>query len=1075
MFKFSAAVIVLASLIQISSSQSPLPPLPSAPPTFDSTAGPPVLDSLPPTGPSSFDSLPPTDPPQFDSPTPTAPPQLDPLALREPPQFDPLSTSEIPQLDRLQPTDPPPFDSLTPTAPPQIDRLPPTDPPRFDSLPPTAPPQIDRLPPTEPPGFDSLPPTAPPQFDSLPSRRSLQLDPLPPTEPPTFVDSLEPTDPRQFDSLTPSGLAPFDSPLPTRPRILNSPLPSVVPTSLDSAPPAVPSSLDNYGGNVSNYSIMYTKNLQDIMQRFKISVAEMESMLDAYISGGNPTITKTVYNPDTGTNETVTLDFKSIAEGDGFPSDALQRPISSARSELPRTTDDVLNAGPGTLNTIQPTQTIPDTGSSPMSDFLRNPTPVVGNANSPESRDLDLTAFREQEAKLIDDLKLLMRRREALDQSFSRGELTDENYRISLENTDIQIRDNYAVLKQIQDAIRDYLGIGAPRAFSQQPPVVIPEASPISNFMGPDGSSGGQPLTPDEELVFIQSEIERLKQANAGLLERLQSLQMPNIDSAVPSDINEMPLNPTVRGSSMDAMNFMDSFDGATPSPSPLPSVSGVDSIPGLPGEIPGTGFPNTPSDPIPGNQMGGVIPGDDSNVIPRTQIRNDIENLLNEYNRLSQREDAILSILNQNGQAPDTLPQDITGQTPGATRPVGDFRTEMGRPLDNQNEMIPIARRASDRIAPQGTLPSEIDMNVIGSQDPTVELNSFPEIMPPVQGTGFPQTSRDPVDNARMDEVIPTEERNIISRAQIRNDIENLLNAYNRLSQREEEIIRTLNQNEQDMVGQAGATTQPVDDFQGGVNMATENRMQMPLDNINDMLPLDSPGSARRDLDRIATPMTLSIDPELALAGSQIPPVTPRGTEIMRPGFPETMDILTENTGPQSQIFDRSNIVDDVGDRLPVLDSDVSRIGDPFLSQRGPTQTVDEVSVTRTDRVRPIVNRGGDVLSDSQPSSGSSQGENLIYNDGFISMSPVQPVGSLEGDRSVPIGPAVPISGFSSEASGLLSPRDDTTSLQSRQVRFFRRRPLDRGTTSRFLLQNGGQLRYLGGRTTLRQPIRLI
>ncbi|XP_061193895.1 uncharacterized protein LOC133202134 [Saccostrea echinata] len=1056
MLKFLAA-IVLATLIQISSSQDPTldtPLPPTVPPTFDSTIEPPALDSRPPTGSSPFDSLPPT----------------------EPPQLDRLPPTEPPQLDRLPPTEPPQFDSLAPTEPPQFDSLPPTEPPQFDRLPPTEPPQFNRLPPAEPPQFDRLPPTEPPQFDRLP-----------PTEPPQF-DRLLPGEPRQFDPPPSSRLPLFDSPLPARPRTLNSPLPPMGSTSLDSAPPAVPSSLDNYGGNVSNYSIMYTKNLQDIMQRFKISVAEMEAMLETYIDGGNPTITKTVYNPDTGTNETVTLDFKSIAEGEGFPTEALQRPRPSARSEAPRTTDNVLNSGPVGLNTVQPTETMPNTVSSPMSEFLRNPTPVVGNAISRDSRDLDLTAFREQEAQLIDDLKLLIRRREALDESFSRGELTDENYRISLENTDIQIRDNYAVLKQIQDAIREYLGIGTPQAFSQQPPMVTPEATPIEDFRGPD-SSGGQPLTPDEELVFIQSEIDRLKEANAGLLRRLQSLQMPNIDSAAPATMNDMPLNPTVGGSSLDAMNFMDSMDGAIPSPSPAPAISDLDTFVRPSRPIQGTGFPDTSTDPIIGNRIDGIIPGEESNVIPRTQIRNNIENLLNEYNRLSQREDAILRILNQNGQVSDNFPQDMVGLTQATTRPVDDLGAEMERvrenirrnAVDTQNEIFPIesqmraARRDSGRIATLEAPSSEIDVSTVGPQDPGVERNSFPEILPSVQDTGFPQTSSIPVANDGINEVIPGEGRNIIQRAQIRNNIENLLNEYNRLSQREGEILRTLNQNGQDVVGQTRAS--PVDDLQREMNLARENLINSPLDNTNDMLPIEPQGSARRVSGRIATPRTLSIEPDFAAAESQIPTGTSLGTGNMRSQFPETMNILTEDTRSQFPALDRINIVDDIVTRRPVLDTDASRIGESFVSPRVPAQTLDEISVLGTDRVQPIVDRGGEILPDSQTLSRSAQGESLIYNDGDITMSAVQPVGSLEGDTTVPIGPVVPISGFSSEASGLLLPRNDAMSLQSRQVRFFSQRPTTMDTTSRYFLQNGGrrQLRYLGGRTTLRQPLRLI
>jgi hypothetical protein len=83
-------------------------------------------------------------------------------------------------------------------------------------------------------------------------------------------------------------------------------------TSQEVPPPAVPKSLDNYGGNVSDYSIMYTRNLEDVMDRFQISRAEMEKMLRSYVAGGLPTITKTVFNPDTNLNEVHTYNSLSM-------------------------------------------------------------------------------------------------------------------------------------------------------------------------------------------------------------------------------------------------------------------------------------------------------------------------------------------------------------------------------------------------------------------------------------------------------------------------------------------------------------------------------------------------------------------------------------------------------------------------------------------------------------------------------------------------------------------------------------------------------------------------------------------
>lgn len=54
---------------------------------------------------------------------------------------------------------------------------------------------------------------------------------------------------------------------------------------------------------MSDFSILYTKNLQDVMRKFNISRAEMEEMLRTYVAGGQAKITRTVYNTDTKLNE----------------------------------------------------------------------------------------------------------------------------------------------------------------------------------------------------------------------------------------------------------------------------------------------------------------------------------------------------------------------------------------------------------------------------------------------------------------------------------------------------------------------------------------------------------------------------------------------------------------------------------------------------------------------------------------------------------------------------------------------------------------------------------------------------
>nr|XP_022304256.1 uncharacterized protein LOC111111524 [Crassostrea virginica]XP_022304257.1 uncharacterized protein LOC111111524 [Crassostrea virginica] len=61
--------------------------------------------------------------------------------------------------------------------------------------------------------------------------------------------------------------------------------------------------------------IVYNDKLRQAMKRFNITEADMSEMLTSYTeSGTSPTITKSILNPETGLQETITLDFQGFAQ-----------------------------------------------------------------------------------------------------------------------------------------------------------------------------------------------------------------------------------------------------------------------------------------------------------------------------------------------------------------------------------------------------------------------------------------------------------------------------------------------------------------------------------------------------------------------------------------------------------------------------------------------------------------------------------------------------------------------------------------------------------------------------------------
>lgn len=445
--------------------------------------------------------------------------------------------------------------------------------------------------------------------------------------------------------------------------------------------------------------------------------------------------------------------------------------------------------------------TTSDDSVSSLQEFLKDPSPIGQDIRPPPST--DVTALRELEAKLIEDLKLLKRRREALKDSYGRGEINQENYRTNVENNELQSRDAYVVLQQIQNAIREYLGLPTqPAAAFRHVTSEAIQSDTTANVQTQLSSAESQTLTPEEELSFIQSEIDGLKKANTDLLQALQRLRMPNVRTLGADTASTKELLVANGGTSAPSNRFMDTVDtgmmahggsvptsqfddtvrspfeidlnlgvsdSIMPSPSPVPAVSGFDSrsdrslpsqdlrnddqtslrvfdnersqFPYVRGDFLSSGT-NDPrrSQPLP----------DRNNVNAGRSVGDEIQILMDEYNALSQREEYILRMLNRNRQDRTATARRRNEFT---SRP--DFNALPGHEFANKlTSSEPQMRRYFSRVVSPVASSSDVDETMLRPPfpSPSVSENSQSVIERPVVRSRLPSEALNDftrVDNA--------------------------------------------------------------------------------------------------------------------------------------------------------------------------------------------------------------------------------------------------------------------------------------------------------------------------------------
>lgn len=774
-------------------------------------------------------------------------------------------------------------------------------------------------------------------------------------------------------------------------------------------------------------------------------------------------------------------------------------------------------------------------------DWRRPPSPVSDNVNP--SSGTDLTAMREYETNLIDDLKLLQRRRDALDESFAKSEINEENYRTNVENNELQMRDAYMVLQQIQDGIREFLGLpvqgplitnvpgsdmpltGDPQLDGPATASNIPLGTPTipTSGLGPNdgltpelrrflqstspgnqplptrGMSGiqttnqqlpvaGQPLSPEEEITFLQSEIDQIKNANAELLASLRDLRMPNNglpnaeipssfdndlrrlqnleDTLMPGDGRNLPIpSPGLAGSGFTQpldpyleVNMPNTVDSSSDSgvrglqqnlqDGTRTSEIGRD-LPNPSRGLAGSGL-NQLSDPylefnmpnlidpiVSDNGVDGLdqidLSGLQIALPPNTNIRDYINNLINEYRNLNQRETEILRIL-KSPTSPEGLPMD----------PISN-EFEL-RQTNIRNIDVPQPRRNQDRIVP----------STINDIDQNGQLEPIPFNAPLPNDPIIPQEDNNDV--IRRDETLPAITASTQSDPLL---INNLLSEYSRLNQREKEIIRILNRQE--------APTSFIRNDGLDINAPSPRRevdRSMSTDSpfINRDTRLDDRDPLRRRLQNIQ-------------AGSILPDnVNALSREINRPepiANPSVnRDALMDERG--RMLFDSSFTTSD--DINPImLERDPLRrrlqniqegnglrgIMNPVsgnvrlnvddrnrFSQQRPI--LDDAIPLRNRELRPNIGTSAVVPRESQSTRTDTSDRNIIYNDGTITMESVRydmPSDAVE--EPVPMGSdssltsGFPVSGFSSRASGLLTPRTDSFAMPTQRSQFSRTREM--------------------------------
>lgn len=840
-------------------------------------------------------------------------------------------------------------------------------------------------------------------------------------------------------------------------------------------------------------------------------------------------------------------------------------------------------------------------------DWRRPPSPVSDNVNP--SSGTDLTAMREYETNLIDDLKLLQRRRDALDESFAKSEINEENYRTNVENNELQMRDAYMVLQQIQDGIREFLGLpvqgplitnvpgsdmpltGDPQLDGPATASNIPLGTPTipTSGLGPNdgltpelrrflqstspgnqplptrGMSGiqttnqqlpvaGQPLSPEEEITFLQSEIDQIKNANAELLASLRDLRMPNNglsnaeipssfdndlrrlqnleDTLMPGDGRNLPTpSPGLAGSGFTQpldpyleVNMPNTVDSSSDS-----GVRGLQQnlqdgtrmseigrdLPNPSRGVAGSGFtqpfdpnlefnmPNLIDPTVSDNGVDGLdqndLSGLQNDLPPNTNIRDYMNNLVNEYRNLNQREKYILRILNS-PTSPEGLPID----------PISN-EFEL-RQSNIRNIDVPQPRRNQDRIVP----------STINDIDQNGQLEPIPFNAPLPNDPIIP--AEDNNDVIRRDETLPAITASTQSDPLL---INNLLSEYNRLNQREQEIIRILNRRERptSFIGNDGLDINAPSPRREVDRSTSIDNPFINRDTRSRRLPNIQAGNILRDT---IGPLSGELERSVPEFNRQVPTANPsvnrdalvndRGSRLLQSGNIDPMmfnrdplrrrlqniqagSILPDNVNALSREINRPEpianpsvnrdaLMDERGRML--FDSSFPTSDDinPIMFERDPLRRrlqntqegnglrdimspvsgnvglnvddrnrfsqqrpiLDDVIPLRNRELRPNIGTSAVVptTGESQSTRTDTLDRNLIYNDGTITMESVRydlPSDAVE--EPVPMGSdssltsGFPVSGFSSQASGLLTSRTDSFGMPNQRSQFSRTREM--------------------------------
>lgn len=725
------------------------------------------------------------------------------------------------------------------------------------------------------------------------------------------------------------------------------------------------------------------------------------------------------------------------------------------------------------------------------------------------SPSMDLTDMRKSEAKLIEDLKLLQRRRNALQESYAQKEIDEETYRLNVEANEVQMRNTYLVLQQIQDAIREFLGI------PPQGPSVAANAmgdNSLGALQSTDSvagdskllsdknlqkdplpilqvATGGEVLLPAEELALIRQELETLRTRDADIQNSLNRFRMPQVDDNFVSGTTNSDstfVQSFVQRNPQSALGLM--VDGNLPSPAPVPAVSGFSPAASslLPPSVPGTNLPSFRSRTSPSSESGA------------REIMND---LINEFNGLNRREADILRMLG------DSNSQQLIGNS---VTPLQNNRRNVGMPQARQ-EGVRTATSRTDNFP---------DQNSAG-------VNTLPTLPENLRFNTVDDNNR--ID--RIEPVLPSSNTRLIN---------NLLNEYNELNQRESEIRRLLdNQLDQNAIGRNDLfdRTQPqfrrdsdrsVDVGESAQNIGTvavggdlpQDFITFQMDNLPDQTLRAGPDGLEEPLDEIfrqfVTPRDETIRPDTrpfdATLDQTLGPDTRQFDTTLDNNLRPDARILSRISGPDARGFDRtfdqtsrpdirrinrmfdqplrpdaSMLVDSLRpDRRSMgnMFDRFSRPDDRTLNNLRPLSTVisrplsrpfARNGITSTDRTgllsnvrafdrsnmlsvetnfdsisskniqgtRPTPLTGSAVggrIDESLASSSRSDStnNNLVYNDGTITIEGVRPAGTYdEGAPATPqeTGPVseLPVGGFSSRASGLLTPNIDSLTLMNR------------------------------------------